>query len=271
MYRAGLFIGLFLYSSIVSVTSFKNFRKKALVSEAKIQLAAVHAAQDAFFSENKIYAGCFEFMGYNPEAQKPHRYYAIGVKSFEIDSKYLSALNAQKESSDLTKNCFDSPKLFFDNGKFKSEWIKITPEMLPDDAKVVIDEDGGSFFKVYAMAMNEQGMKSLVSIDQDKNIVIHDDSLITGSNLSKIFQKLRDFFGLAAILSFVGILVAWVLRKFNISRWIEIPVILSLPIILSANSKTVLVDNLILVCCYFLIYFLRQTAGRWDEKERRES
>lgn len=271
MYRAGLFIGLFLYSSIVSVTGFKNFRKKALVSEAKIQLNAVYAAQDAFFLENKIYAGCFEFMGYNPEAQKPHRYYAIGVKSFEVDSKYLSALNEQRDSSDLMKNCFDNPKLFFENGKLKSDWVKLTPEMLPDDAKIVIDESGDSFFKVYALAMDKKGKKSLVSIDQDKNIIIHDDSLITGSNLSQTFQKFRDFFATAALLSFFGILVAWILRKLNITQWIEIPIILCLPVILSASSKTVLVDDLILTSCYLLIYYLRQTACKWDEKVRRES
>lgn len=64
--------------SAVAIPNFKKYQAKAKVSEAKLQLAALYTAEQAFFSDFNMYAGCLRYMGYDPEPEILNRYYAIG-------------------------------------------------------------------------------------------------------------------------------------------------------------------------------------------------
>lgn len=64
--------------SAVAIPNFKKYQAKAKVSEAKLQLAALYTAEQAFFSDFNMYAGCLRYMGYDPEPEILNRYYAVG-------------------------------------------------------------------------------------------------------------------------------------------------------------------------------------------------
>lgn len=64
--------------SAVAVPNFKKYQARAKISEAKLQLAALYTAESAFFSDFNIYASCLRYMGYDPNDERPNRYYAVG-------------------------------------------------------------------------------------------------------------------------------------------------------------------------------------------------
>jgi prepilin-type N-terminal cleavage/methylation domain-containing protein len=64
--------------SAVAIPNFKKYQAKAKVSEAKLQLAALYTAEQAFFSDFNMYAGCLRYMGYDPQPEIANRYYAVG-------------------------------------------------------------------------------------------------------------------------------------------------------------------------------------------------
>lgn len=67
--------------SAVAIPNFKKYQAKAKVSEAKLQLSAAYTAESAFFSDYNIYGTCLAYMGFDPSAETPSRYFAIGFKS----------------------------------------------------------------------------------------------------------------------------------------------------------------------------------------------
>lgn len=82
--------------SAVAIPNFKKYQAKAKVSEAKLQLSAAYTAEQAFFSDFNMYAGCLPYMGFDPGLESANRYYAIGFSSVAtIDaSAHLSAVNS---------------------------------------------------------------------------------------------------------------------------------------------------------------------------------
>ena len=64
--------------SAVAVPNFKKYQARAKSSEAKVQLAAAYTAEQAFFGDYGIYHTCLNYMGFNPSAEAPSRFYAIG-------------------------------------------------------------------------------------------------------------------------------------------------------------------------------------------------
>lgn len=79
--------------SAVAVPNFKKYQAKAKISEAKLQLSAAYTAEQAFFSDFNMYAGCLKYMGYDPEPEKNARYYAIGFPAG------IAAINADAHDS----------------------------------------------------------------------------------------------------------------------------------------------------------------------------
>ena len=65
--------------SAVAIPNFKKYQAKSKTSEAKVQLAAAYTAEQAFYGDYGIYAGCLAYMGYNPSAESNARYYAVGI------------------------------------------------------------------------------------------------------------------------------------------------------------------------------------------------
>lgn len=64
--------------SAVAVPNFKQYQAKSKMTEAKLQLSSIYTAEQAFFSDYNIYAGCLHYMGYDPTKEKDTRYYAVG-------------------------------------------------------------------------------------------------------------------------------------------------------------------------------------------------
>jgi type IV pilus assembly protein PilA len=67
--------------SAVAVPNFKKYQAKAKISEAKLQLSAAYTAEQAFFSDFNMYAGCLEYMGFDPQPEMNARFYAVGFPS----------------------------------------------------------------------------------------------------------------------------------------------------------------------------------------------
>jgi type IV pilus assembly protein PilA len=64
--------------SAVAIPNFRKYQAKSKMSEAKLQLSSLYTAESAFFSDFNIYSTCLSYMGYNPSAERPQRYYAVG-------------------------------------------------------------------------------------------------------------------------------------------------------------------------------------------------
>ncbi len=82
--------------SAVAIPNFKKYQAKSKVSEAKLQLAAAYAAEQAFFGDFNMYGHCLAYMGYNPSAETAARFFAVGfVRTIGYDTTaHTSAQNA---------------------------------------------------------------------------------------------------------------------------------------------------------------------------------
>lgn len=60
----------------IAIPQYQHFTAKARQSEAKIGLAAIYAAETAFFAETSSYSLCLRQIGFTPEGAT--RYYLIG-------------------------------------------------------------------------------------------------------------------------------------------------------------------------------------------------
>lgn len=65
--------------SAVAIPNFKKYQAKAKTSEARVQLAAVYTAQQAFYGDYGMYGHCLGYMGYDPHNEVVSRYYAVGL------------------------------------------------------------------------------------------------------------------------------------------------------------------------------------------------
>jgi type IV pilus assembly protein PilA len=82
--------------SSVAIPNFQKFQARSKSSEAKLQLAAVYTSEAFFFSQFGIYHTCLGYMGYDPEEEKPSRYFSVGfnvVGAVETNA-YESAMNS---------------------------------------------------------------------------------------------------------------------------------------------------------------------------------
>jgi type IV pilus assembly protein PilA len=70
--------------SAVAIPNFRKYQAKSKTSEAKLQLAAVYAAETSFMNDYDTYATCLVSMGYTPSARG---YYYIG---FAEDNEALA-------------------------------------------------------------------------------------------------------------------------------------------------------------------------------------
>ena len=84
----------------VAIPNFKHYQAKAKLTEAKLQLAAAYTAEQTFFSTYNLYGSCLTYMGYDPAADAPSRYFAIGfVNPVPIDPATYSAAEKSGLSS----------------------------------------------------------------------------------------------------------------------------------------------------------------------------
>jgi prepilin-type N-terminal cleavage/methylation domain-containing protein len=60
----------------ISIPQYQRFAAKARQTEAKIGLAAIYAAETAFFAESNSYTACLRQIGFTPDGTT--RYYLIG-------------------------------------------------------------------------------------------------------------------------------------------------------------------------------------------------
>lgn len=91
--------------SAVAVPNFKKYQAKAKTSEAKIQLAAVYTAQQAFYGDFGVYGACLAYMGYDPSKEQASRYYMIG---FDDTAKPTAMVPfATAVNSGLGAGCLD--------------------------------------------------------------------------------------------------------------------------------------------------------------------
>lgn len=97
--------------SAVAIPNFKKYQAKAKVSEAKLQLAAAYTAEQSFFSDFNIYAGCLTYMGFDPGLEALNRYYAIGFSAYATisPSAYSSAVNSGLQSAGCVATGVASP------------------------------------------------------------------------------------------------------------------------------------------------------------------
>lgn len=61
----------------VSVSSFKKYRAKSKIAEAKIMLAGLYTAEMMFLNEFDLFSNCLDYMGYEPIEAK-NRSFAVG-------------------------------------------------------------------------------------------------------------------------------------------------------------------------------------------------
>lgn len=66
--------------SAVAIPNFKKYQAKSKVAEAKLQLSAIYTAETAFYSDFNMYAQCLAYMGFDPNPEKPSRYYGVGFR-----------------------------------------------------------------------------------------------------------------------------------------------------------------------------------------------
>ena len=92
--------------SAVAIPNFKKYQSRAKTAEAKLQLAAIYAAEQAFFGDNDSYAACLADMGYDPSNEKVSRYYLVG---FGVDGGITTISNCDASVTD--------GKIFFAAGK----------------------------------------------------------------------------------------------------------------------------------------------------------
>ena len=167
----GLLVISFYIFSIPSLLKFKYRGKKA---EGLIQLSSLYTAQTSFYGDFGFYAGCLDYMGYTP-LPKNERLYAVGFKKIEIDKEYVKKIlekDNAKISKEVLEKCINNPTQFYENGQL----AKVSLDDFPDDAKVVVDKNGKTHFKLYAVAKDKNGGKSVLSIDDFKRREVHDSS-----------------------------------------------------------------------------------------------
>jgi type IV pilus assembly protein PilA len=109
LHRAGftlveMMVAVALIGVLASVTvpNFKKYQAKSKAVEAKMQLALIYTSQTGFYQIYDMYATCLDHMGYDPKADKPKRFYAIGFPNIvaNIDTGfYNSAVGERLPSS----------------------------------------------------------------------------------------------------------------------------------------------------------------------------
>jgi type IV pilus assembly protein PilA len=69
--------------SAVAIPNFQKFQAKSKTSEAKLQLAAIYTAQEAWFGDYSTYGTCIFSMGFG---QPLNNYYAVGFDTHPADN-----------------------------------------------------------------------------------------------------------------------------------------------------------------------------------------
>ena len=88
--------------SAVAIPNFKKYQAKAKVSEGKLQLSAAYMAEQSFFSDFNMYHTCLQYMGYDPSAEAPSRYFTVG---FNVASAINATALASAGNSGLSGVC----------------------------------------------------------------------------------------------------------------------------------------------------------------------
>jgi len=104
--------------SAVAIPNFKKYQAKSKVSEAKLQLSAAYTAEQSFFSDFNIYAGCLPYMGFDPAYEYANRYYAVGFSAATTSingSAYTAAMNSGLDST-ATTGCENGANLIGGTG-----------------------------------------------------------------------------------------------------------------------------------------------------------
>lgn len=98
--------------SAVAVPNFKKYQAKSKSSEAKLHLAAIYTAEQAFSSDYDTFATCLKSMGYDPTPEAGQRYYATGFSNSHGASVVTIVTN--NGATDCTQNVAD---MRYDAGK----------------------------------------------------------------------------------------------------------------------------------------------------------
>lgn len=88
--------------SAVAIPNFKKYQARSRTSEAKLQLAAVYTAEQAFYSDYNMYSNCLRYMGYDPSREAAQRYYLVGFPNLTAavaTSAYSAAVNSGLNSA----------------------------------------------------------------------------------------------------------------------------------------------------------------------------
>lgn len=75
--------------SAVAIPNFKRYQAKSKTSEARLQLAAVYAAETSLQSDFDAYAECLNYAGYTGPGS--NNYYAVGIRG---NSGAMAIVNA---------------------------------------------------------------------------------------------------------------------------------------------------------------------------------
>ena len=105
--------------SSVAIPNFQKYQARSKTTEAKLQLAAIYAAEASFFSEFTIYHNCLRYMGYDPSPEQSSRYYTTGFYlNATIDSgAYASAVSSGLTSSECHNSSVIENQHYFNAGK----------------------------------------------------------------------------------------------------------------------------------------------------------
>jgi type IV pilus assembly protein PilA len=167
----------------VAIPNFQKFQARSKTTEAKLQLAAIYAAEASFFSEFTIYNNCLRYMGYDPSPERSSRYYTTGFgNSVSIDSAaYASAVTSGLTPSECpagTAGGIEGNTIFSAGKRVGSTLVQNDSYMTLVGTSVGTQTVTTMTYKAGAVGViHKSDLVSGMSINENKVISIHKMSL----------------------------------------------------------------------------------------------
>lgn len=111
--------------SAVAIPNFKKYQAKSKMSEAKLQLSAIYAAEATYFTSYDMYHNCLGTMGYDPGPEAANRYYAVGfnIDATTVTNAYNTAVNSGLNTADCPQANTANPGNVGSSSANRSTWF----------------------------------------------------------------------------------------------------------------------------------------------------
>lgn len=170
--------------SAVAIPNFKKYQAKSKASEAKLQLSSLYTAESAFYADYNIYHICLDVMGFNPTAEAPSRYFAVGfgtitaaINANNYASAQTSGLDATTCAANLASAAGTSGRTWFPAGKASAGTIATTINYL-DNTAIGTQENAGSSTFTAAASGNISSDAAFVTESTSALITINNAKVI---------------------------------------------------------------------------------------------